>query len=85
MTNKKENNNLLQLSGYKGMWMIAMFDLPVETAEDRRHATQFRNTLLPRDTTIRNYKCSLIFMNGRGVWRYALLPPGIIHTDNRYD
>ncbi len=46
MTNKKEKNNDLQLSGYKGMWMITMFDLPVETAEDRRHATQFRNMLL---------------------------------------
>ncbi|MGC9055039.1 MAG: CRISPR-associated endonuclease Cas2 [Candidatus Hydrogenedens sp.] len=28
------------------MWMIAMFDLPVETNEDRKHATQFRNLLL---------------------------------------
>ncbi len=28
------------------MWMIAMFDLPVETSEDRKHASQFRNMLL---------------------------------------
>lgn len=46
MSKKKENNHELQISGYKGMWMIAMFDLPVETNEDRRHATQFRNLLL---------------------------------------
>jgi len=36
----------LPLSGYKGMWLFAMFDLPVHTAEARRHYTRFRNTLL---------------------------------------
>ncbi len=46
MSKKKEKNKVFELSGYKSMWMIAMFDLPVDTAEDRRHATQFRNMLL---------------------------------------
>jgi CRISPR-associated protein Cas2 len=28
------------------MWLIAMFDLPVETAENRRNYTRFRTALL---------------------------------------
>lgn len=28
------------------MWLLAMFDLPVETALDRRHYAQFRKLLL---------------------------------------
>jgi CRISPR-associated protein Cas2 len=28
------------------MWLIAMFDLPVETKENRRHYTRFRKMLL---------------------------------------
>ena len=35
-----------QLSGYKGMWLIVMFDLPVKTGQDRRNYTFFRTTLL---------------------------------------
>jgi CRISPR-associated protein Cas2 len=34
------------LSAYRAMWMVAMFDLPVETKENRRHYVRFRNTLL---------------------------------------
>ncbi len=52
MSKGKDKNRTLQISGYKGMWMIAMFDLPVETTEDRRHATQFRNMLLREGYTM---------------------------------
>jgi CRISPR-associated protein Cas2 len=34
------------LSAYRSMWMLAMFDLPVETKENRRHYTRFRNALM---------------------------------------
>jgi CRISPR-associated protein Cas2 len=34
------------LSGYRLMWMIVMFDLPVVEKAERRAATEFRNTLL---------------------------------------
>ncbi len=34
------------LSGYRLMWMLVMFDLPVVKAEERRAATRFRNALL---------------------------------------
>lgn len=38
--------NRLELSEYRGVWIFAMFDLPVTTKEDRRRATQFRQLLL---------------------------------------
>ena len=34
------------LSGYRLMWMLVMFDLPVVTAPERTAATQFRLSLL---------------------------------------
>lgn len=34
------------LTGYRIMWMLVMFDLPVVEAEERKAATDFRNTLL---------------------------------------
>lgn len=34
------------LSGYEGVWLFAMFDLPVDTKKARRAYTQFRKALL---------------------------------------
>lgn len=34
------------LSGYRLMWMIVMFDLPVVSKAERKAATAFRNALL---------------------------------------
>ena len=34
------------LSGYRMMWLIVLFDLPVGTNAQRRAATRFRNELL---------------------------------------
>lgn len=36
----------LSLSEYRGVWLFAMFDLPVDTQVSRRRYTQFRNLLL---------------------------------------
>ena len=36
----------IELSEYKGVWLFAMFDLPVDTPGARRRYTQFRNALL---------------------------------------
>lgn len=36
----------LALSGYKTMWLMAMFDLPVDDREARRRYTRFRGLLL---------------------------------------
>ncbi len=35
-----------QLSAYRIMWLICMFDLPVTEGDERKKATQFRNDLL---------------------------------------
>jgi CRISPR-associated protein Cas2 len=34
------------LSGYRIMWIIVMFDLPVVEKKERKQATNFRNALL---------------------------------------
>lgn len=34
------------LTGYRLMWMLVMFDLPVVEKAERRAATEFRNSLL---------------------------------------
>ena len=34
------------MSAYRLMWMLVMFDLPVDTAENRKAANDFRNDLL---------------------------------------
>jgi CRISPR-associated protein Cas2 len=34
------------ISGYRCMWVLAMFDLPVDTKEARRAYAQFRKALL---------------------------------------
>jgi len=34
------------MSGYKEMWLFAMFDLPVQTKEEKRAYAHFRNLLL---------------------------------------
>lgn len=34
------------ISGYRCMWIVAMFDLPVLTKEDRRAYAKFRKSLL---------------------------------------
>ena len=35
-----------QANGYRIMWLVVMFDLPVTTKTERKLATQFRNNLL---------------------------------------
>ncbi len=34
------------LSGYRGMWLFAMFDLPVRTKAERKRYTRFRKILV---------------------------------------
>ncbi len=36
----------MNLSAYRCMWLLAMFDLPVETAENKRDYVRFRRALL---------------------------------------
>ncbi|HOX40461.1 MAG TPA: CRISPR-associated endonuclease Cas2 [Candidatus Brocadiia bacterium] len=34
------------ISGYKGMWLFTMFDLPVKTKQERKIYAQFRKELI---------------------------------------
>lgn len=36
----------MELSGYRYMWLVAMFDLPVDSKAARREYAQFRKALL---------------------------------------
>ncbi|MGH9455773.1 MAG: CRISPR-associated endonuclease Cas2, partial [Terriglobia bacterium] len=45
----------LALSGYRAMWLFAMFDLPVDEKELRREYTQFRKGLLREGFTMLQY------------------------------
>jgi len=45
----------LTLSGYRGMWLFAMFDLPVTTKKARRDYAQFRKSLLQQGFSMLQY------------------------------
>lgn len=40
------------MSGYRSMWLVAMFDLPVTTKDLRREYARFRKALLSRGFTM---------------------------------
>lgn len=42
----------MQLSSYRAMWVITMFDLPVDTKAARRNYAQFRKFLLSDGFTL---------------------------------
>jgi len=43
------------LSGYRAVWIIAMFDLPTDTERARKDYTQFRKCLLKDGFTMLQY------------------------------
>ena len=43
------------ISGYRFMWLLAMFDLPVDTKRSRRAYAQFLKTLLKDGFTMMQY------------------------------
>lgn len=45
----------MTLSAYKGMWLVAMFDLPVDTPRLRKVYTRFRKGLLRDGFTMLQY------------------------------
>ena len=45
----------LALSGYRAMWLFAMFDLPVDKPELRHEYAKFRKGLLRQGFTMRQY------------------------------
>lgn len=54
-----------QLSGYRTMWMLALFDLPVLTKAERKLATDFRNMLLDEGFVMMQFSCYLRYASGK--------------------
>ncbi len=52
------------LSGYRLMWMIVMFDLPVVAKAERRAATEFRNALLDMGFEMSQFSVYVRFCTG---------------------
>lgn len=53
------------VSGYRLMWMIVMFDLPVVEPEERKAATTFRNYLLDSGFAMSQYSIYMKLVNGK--------------------
>ena len=45
----------MQITGYRCMWVLTMFDLPTDTKAARRQYTQFRKVLLKDGFTMMQY------------------------------
>lgn len=78
------------------MWMLVMFDLPVDTEENRKAANDFRHDLLDFGFERCQYSVYLRFCEGReqaDTWTRrvrAVLPPGgkvycLYFTDKQYE
>ena len=53
------------LSGYKLLWMLVMFDLPVIEKEDRKAATKFRNFLLDQGFVMAQFSVYFRLISGK--------------------
>ncbi|MCG8355291.1 MAG: CRISPR-associated endonuclease Cas2 [Kiloniellales bacterium] len=83
------------LSGYRIMWMMVMFDLPVLTEAERKAATRFRHFLLDHGFEMSQFSVYLRWCSGKEqVERHAKeiqdnLPPAgrvnvLTFTDKQY-
>ena len=53
------------LSGYRVLWVMALFDLPVMTKPERKRATKFRQFLLDEGFLMMQFSCYLRFTAGK--------------------
>ena len=53
------------LSGYRLMWMIVMFDLPVVEKAERKAATDFRKTLLDQGFEMTQFSVYMRFCSSQ--------------------
>ena len=53
------------LSGYRLMWILVMFDLPVGTKSERKMATAFRNFLLDQGFEITQFSVYCRYCAGK--------------------
>jgi CRISPR-associated protein Cas2 len=45
----------MELNGYRIMWLFVFFDLPTETAKDRKNAAGFRKNIMKDGFTMMQY------------------------------
>lgn len=55
----------MALSGYRLMWMIVLFDLPVGTKPERKAATKFRQFLLDQGFEMSQFSVYMRFCAGK--------------------
>lgn len=83
------------LSAIRAMWLMAMFDLPVKTKDDRREYTRFRQALLRSGFVMLQFSVYARFLpseESSAIYRKAVraaLPPGgevrlMAVTDHQY-
>ena len=53
------------LSGYRILWVMALFDLPVLTPQQRKKANRFRHDLLNEGFTMMQLSCYIRFVAGK--------------------
>ena len=84
------------LSGYRIMWVMVLFDLPVTEIEERRAYTRFRNFLLDEGFEQAQYSVYVRFTSGKEAVERLLkvvepnVPPGgkvdiLQFTDKQYE
>ncbi len=84
------------LSGYRMMWLLVMFDLPVLTKQERKAATDFRHALLDFGFEMSQFSVYLRFCSSQshmetlcGQVERALPCSGKVHlvplTDKQYE
>lgn len=57
--------SVTQLSGYRLMWILVMFDLPTDTRKQRKDAGAFRNFLLDEGFERSQFSVYARFVNGK--------------------
>lgn len=86
----------MKVSGYRLMWMQVIFDLPVQTATQRKAATLFRKNLLDLGFTMEQFSVYFRHLSGQEQAEsyekkvLALLPTKgqvsvILITDKQYE
>ena len=85
----------MRYGGYRFMWMLVMFDLPVLTKRQRKRATRFRTDLLDLGFEMAQFSVYMKFCGGKdaadtlGARVERLVPAEgrvsiLVFTDNQY-
>lgn len=62
---QRSNISFSFLSGYRLMWMMVLFDLPVLEKEERKEASDFRKFLLDEGFTMSQFSVYLKLLSGK--------------------